>query len=357
MHILYLGSKKGNSLLRARALERLGHTVHHFDPDPFLPGGPKMTRIHYETGGLLAASGVAKALLAATKDVPRDMVYVDGGRWIGPKLVRELKKRTPVLDYTVDDAYGSRDRLSWLLFRKATPEYDVIGVKRKENLVEGKALGGKKMVFVHSTADELAHRPRSLTAEEAAKWTNDVVFIGTGLDRRGGFITDLIRLGVPLSVYGNKWESQKEWPQIQPNWKGAGTKTESDYSAAIIGAKVSLGLLSKGNRDLHTRRSVEIPACAGVFCGERTSEHLEMYVENEEAVFWDTAEECAEACNRLMKAPEFRAKIARQGHERCLRNGYYNENFCVKLLTELMPSAGPDVIQPGKKPGELIVVR
>ena len=59
-----------------------------------------------------------------------------------------------------------------------------------------------------------------------------------------------------------------------------------DYLKAIQLAKVSLGLLSKGNRDLHTTRTFEIPYCGGLLCAERTSEHLQLYQEDVEAVYW-----------------------------------------------------------------------
>lgn len=336
MHILFLGVDNGNCKLRAQALVRIGHTITQIDPGLFMPTNKLARRLHRETGNLLVSKRIAAAVLHAARDVKFDAVWVDGGRFVGPELVRELGKKAPVSVFNVDDAYGYRDRLVWLLFRRATPEYDWMFVRRKENITEAKALGAKNVEFTFLTADEIAHRPRELTADEIARWSSDVVFVGTGMDRRGAFITDLLKRNVPLTLYGNNWETQREWPEVKLYWKGIGTTTAAEYSAAILAAKVNLGLLSKGNRDLHTRRSIEIPALGGVFCAERTSEHLELYVENEEAVFWSTSEECADACLRLLGDEQFRKKIARQGHERCLRNGHYNEPFCRHVLSRLM---------------------
>ena len=39
-----------------------------------------------------------------------------------------------------------------------------------------------------------------------------------------------------------------------------------------------LGLLSKGNRDLQTTRSLENPYAGGPLCAQRTSERLALYV-------------------------------------------------------------------------------
>ncbi len=88
---------------------------------------------------------------------------------------------------------------------------------------------------------------------------------------------------------------------------------------------MNLGLLSKGNRDLHTTRSLEIPALGGLLCAERTSEHLHLYVEGEEALFWADAAECAAVCRDILEDEPRRLKIAAAGHARSIANGNHNE--------------------------------
>ena len=104
------------------------------------------------------------------------------------------------------------------------------------------------------------------------------------------------------------------------------------YVAAIRGAKVCLGLLSKGNRDLHTTRSMEIPYAGGVLCAERTTEHLALYREDEEAVFWTTAEECAEKCLGLLGDDQSRERIRLAGMARVRNNKVGNEDICRQIL-------------------------
>ena len=93
---------------------------------------------------------------------------------------------------------------------------------------------------------------------------------------------------------------QLDHQQLKPYFKGQTLKGK-DYISAIQGSKICLGLLSKGNRDLHTTRTFEIPFIGSLLCAERTSEHLELFDENLEAVFWNSAEECAEKCKELLK--------------------------------------------------------
>jgi spore maturation protein CgeB len=152
-----------------------------------------------------------------------------------------------------------------------------------------------------------------------------VTFIGTWMPERGPFIAKLIQLGVPLSLYGNRWERAAEWGTIRKVWRGPGIHNEDDYAKAIQCAKICLGLVSLGNRDLSTTRSFEVPHLGGLLCAQRTEEHCDLYKEDEEAVFWDSPEECAQKCRLLLNDHDLRKKIAERGRLRCLQNGTTNE--------------------------------
>ena len=336
MNILFLGGDSGTAAHRAGALRRLGHTVHQVDPDQMVPAGRLRARLHWETGGLLSEKTVAAQVLAALGDTGFDLTWVDNGRNVGPILVRELQRRHgPVVNYNVDDPYGRRDRFAWSLYKKAVPTYNLVVVVREENVAEADALGAKKVLRVYRSADEVAHAPRVLTDADHARWDSEVVFVGTHFPGRGPFMADLLRRGVPLTIYGNQWEKAREWPLLQKVWKGPGTTHDDDYAKAVQCAKVSLGLLSKGNRDLHTTRSLEVPSLEGLFCAERTPEHQFLYCEGEEAVFWSDADGCADACLRMLAEEGKRLEIARRGRERCLRNGTMNEQILIHVLSQL----------------------
>jgi len=83
---------------------------------------------------------------------------------------------------------------------------------------------------------------------------------------------------------------------------------------------------------------MEIPALGAVLCAERTSEHMSLYHDGVEAVFWTTAEECATACRSLLTDDARRESVARRGRERLQRNGHYNEQVLAAVLKEV---AGP----------------
>jgi spore maturation protein CgeB len=327
VRILFLGLEGGTTKQRANALRRLGHDVTHIEPEKFVPQG-LARKIHYNAGGLLIQNHVKRTILSQIGDQAFELVWVDRGRYIGPGLIKEFKRRNAfVANHSGDDPFSYRDRLSWSLFKLAVRQYDYLLVVREENVAEAKRFGVKRVERVWRAADEVAHRPREFTEEQLAPWLGDVVFVGTNMDRRGEFMKQLLDLKVPLSITGDRWQVSPQWPFLKDVWRGVSTKTDDDYAAAILGAKVSLGLLSGGNRDLHTMRSVEIPYMGGLFCAERTSEHDQLYVDGKEAIFWSTPEECAEKSMLLINDPGLRQEIARNGQARALANGLTNENL------------------------------
>jgi len=337
LRILYLGNRSGTSLHRANALSRLGHDVEIIDPDDNLPPSRLARKFHRESGSLFLGKAFDDRVLASMGDAKRDVLWVDHGRCVSPRVVRAASDkgmRTIVLN--VDDPFGYRDRLSWLLFRKSVKEYDLVVVVREPNLDEARKYGAKDVMKVWRSADEVAHRARAISPEEVAKLKTEVLFLGTWMVGRGKFIKDLVDKGVPVSIVGDRWQKAPEWSSIRSNWKCPGVYTDEEYAGYIQCADICIGLLSFQNRDLHTTRSAEIPAIGSLLCAERTVEHLEMYKDGEEAVFWDDADECAQRCKELLADPERRSAIAKAGHVRCIANGTMNEPIMASILERLV---------------------
>lgn len=340
LNILYLGYEYGTSRHRADALRRLGHEVKVIDPGSFLPQHPfikkVLNKLIYEIGPGWMESYIRHRLLASIKRKRFEVIWSDQCVFIGPKTVQTLKELGDwFLSYAVDDPFGPRDKKRFSLFRKSASHFDLMAVVRRPNVKEAYDWGVPKVVLVSRSADEIAHAPFvGLTEEEKNRWASEVAFIGTWMQERGPFISRLIKLGVPLTLYGDRWQKAPEWPVIKNIWRGSGLVGQG-YVKAIQSAKICLGLLSKGNRDRHTQRSAEIPYIGSVLCAERTEEHLAMYKENEEAVFWDTPEECAEKCFGLLNDEPMRKIMAAAGRERCIRNGTLNEPVLLKILDAL----------------------
>ena len=328
--ILYIGEETGTSLHRANALRRLGHQVKVIWPERIVGMNRLVDKWAWHTGGLFLEGLLRRRVMAL--DVDADLALVDSGALVGPSLVADLKKRFgTVINFNVDDPFGPRDGQRWRLYLKAVPVYDMLVVVRPENVDEAIAHGAKKVMHVFRAADEVAHSPGTVDDSARLRWSSEVSFIGTWMPERGPFFADLVAQGIPLSLYGDRWEQAREWRVLKAFRRGPAL-SGSDYRDAIKYSKICIGLVSKGNRDLHTQRSIEIPYIGSLLCAQRTSEHLAMYKEGEEAVFWEDSSECADVCRGLLADDARRARIALNGQRRAIRDGNLNEPLMERVL-------------------------
>lgn len=330
----------GTSLERSNALRRLGHEVTHIDPREFLPRTVWVERVTWKFGGSWFAPLINYGLSAHLSGRFFDLCHVDSGEWITASVIALLREHAPVVvNYNIDDPFGPRDGPRWRAYRGSAACYDLCVVMREQNVNEARARGVKNVMRVYMSADEVSHAPRDLSAQDRELWQSDVLFLGTWFPERGPFLLELIERGIPLTIRGPHWHKAPEWNRLKPYWRG-GALLGDDYARAIQCAKVNLGLLSKANRDLHTTRSLEIPSLGGLLCAQRTSEHLQMYLEDQEALFWDDPEECAAKCRSALENEAERRKIAAAGHARTQRNGHYNEVVMQEILSRTHACAG-----------------
>ncbi len=336
MRIAYIGPAWGTSLHRAHALERLGHDITLVDPWKWLAYPATRARLHFHTGYVGVDALVGGRLFSAVQSAQPELVWVNQGGFLGAKTIRNLRTLgVPIVNYANDNPFARENRRRFRNYRAALPYYDLVVVVFAAAVQAARQAGARRVMHTWISADEVAHRPREIPKEEAARYASEVAFVGTWMKaQRGPFMAELIRRGVPLSIWGERWQKSREWPMVRPHWRGPGVYDNNGYAAILQSAKICLGLVNKSSGNQHTDRSIQIPALGSLLCAERTPEHLELYREGEEAVFWENAEECAALCKELLADEPRRREIARCGHERALKNGQYNEVVMAKILDE-----------------------
>ena len=345
MNVLYIGHTDPNTTSRHRAdaLGRLGHSVIIEDPYAAMGGelrGRIRGAVHYRSGyRLLQPAGQrwVEGLLRKHAGWP-DVVWIDQIELLGRTAAMALRKfACPLILYAIDDPTGGRDGRRFDSLRAALPAYDLCVVVREENIAECTALGARNVLRVWRSYDEVQHAPFENVDNIPAEFRSDVAFVGTWMrgEGRDDFMLGLIERGIDVAIWGGSWHRSRHWSRLKDNWKGPFAYGR-DYVAAIQGAKVALGLLSKSNRDLHTTRSAEIPYAGGLLCAQRTDEHLSMYRESEEAVFWSDVDECAAICRELLADTPRRERIRQAGMARVRAAGYGNEAVCREILDRLI---------------------
>ncbi|MFZ5806616.1 MAG: CgeB family protein [Verrucomicrobiota bacterium] len=316
--VLYLGEdfEHSTSRQRACAFERLGWSVKHINPLAYIPKCLQIPALFNRIGQYSLPFFVEQGLLRDIENFQFDLVWVDGGHLISSSLLKKLAaKGMKLINFNHDDPFGGGEGNKWKVYLQSVPYYDVLVVVRDENVKEARVCGAKKVEFTHFSYDPIVHAPRDMTETEKAHWSFDVLFLGTWKKERGAFFKYLAQKEIPFVIYGDHWQKAPEFSFFKHAWKGKSLWGD-DYARAIQSSRVCLGLVSKTSRDVHTTRSLEIPAIGGLLCAERTSMHTTLYKENEEALFWDSCEECVEVCRKALNNPSWASEIALAGHRK-----------------------------------------
>jgi hypothetical protein len=172
-----------------------------------------------------------------------------------------------------------------------------------------------------------------LAPGEKEKYGGSIGFIGAWEKERADSILALVESGFTVRVWGSGWKNMTARPP--------GLMLENryllgdEYAKGMCAFDINLCFLRKINRDLQTTRSIEIPACGAFMAAERTAEHLALFVEGKEAVFFRSNDELIEKCRYYLDHPEERMRIAAAGRQRCLSAGYSNHDRMKAMLREI----------------------
>lgn len=316
---LYLGS---TTQQRMEALAGLGHTIHPIDIVPGPLAERRLTlgwRVQRRLFGDRDESRANERLLALPGEPAPDLIWIEKGLTIDAATLRELRARWPgarLLAYSPDDMFNARNQSrQW---REGLPLYDLHVTTKSFNVEELRQAGAQDVFYMDKGFSPEVHRPHDVTQELRERLGADVGFIGWPEGARERSMRFLAGHGVPVRVWG-PWPRWKSAPRLlvegRPVW-------DTEYAQAISATRINLGFLRRVNRDQHTTRSVEIPACGGFLLAERTEEHLGLFEEGVEAEFFGTDRELLDKCRYYLAHEDERARIAVAGWRRCVEDGY-----------------------------------
>eukprot|EP01089_Gocevia_fonbrunei_P000297 TRINITY_DN10309_c0_g1_i1.p2 TRINITY_DN10309_c0_g1~~TRINITY_DN10309_c0_g1_i1.p2 ORF type:complete len:346 (+),score=44.84 TRINITY_DN10309_c0_g1_i1:907-1944(+) len=342
MKILSIGwfrSVSSTSLHRHWALEKNANHVEGVESGPKTMSLRNRLSYHLFQMGIpirlqdqTRANHKIKGLIAKNK---YDLVWIDKGVTINKSTLKYIKQKSPettIVSYSPDNMALRHNQSQNYL--ESVPYYDYVFTNKSYILNDMKKLGAKNIQFIHNMYEESFHYPRKLTAQDLKRLGGEVGFVGSWEKERCDSILFLAKNGVPVKVLGDgKW---KEYKGVYPNLTVLPSVFNEDYSKALGAFKVSLCFLRKKNFDQQTTRTMEIPACGGFMMAERTQEHLDLFEEGKEAVYFSSNEELLELCRYYLAHEEKRKSIAEAGLKRCEISGYSNEKTIKKMLNVVL---------------------
>ncbi len=272
-------------------------------------------------------------LVRTTRRLSPDLVLVIKGPALHPMTVDAMRAPGRLLvAYHPDDLRNPLNTTPRM--RACLTRWDALFTPRHFALAELCDMGVRHVEHLPFGYDpHLSHPPqRPLGADDPLR--TRLSFVGAWAPERQELLEALVARGVPVKVFGARWEAVARTSTLRPQIENR-PLTGEVLRQAFHGSAANLSLLRKANRDLHQMRTFEVPACGGLLLAERTEDHLRWFDEGREALFFETADECAEAGLKLLREPAWARAIAEAGRGRTLADGHSYAHRAEELLARL----------------------
>ena len=292
-------------------------------------------RMRWKLGYPLDTVNLNQLLSKSAQEFSPDLIWIEKVLTLHPSTYQQLRQLLPkakIVFYSEDDIFMRHNRSIYL--QQSLHLFDLVFTTKPRNLEELPRLGAKKVSCIYQAYDRNLHRPIKLTSEDQSKWGADVSFVGTFERDRAEKMLYLAEQGILVRVWGSNWQ---RWRKQHPNLRIEKRPVyNDDFIKVICSSKINLNFLRKANRDHHTSRSLEIPACQAFMLAERTDEHLQLFQEGKEAEFFDSKEELLSKVQFYLKDDDERNAIARAGRQRCLDSDYSHHDRLKVMLGEIL---------------------
>ncbi|MDC1495481.1 glycosyltransferase, partial [Amylibacter sp.] len=193
-------------------------------------------------------------------------------------------------------------------------------------------MGAQRVKFLWQAYCATTHRPLDLPSSVAP---SDVTFIGSAEEQRYEVLRYLANNGIALSVFGSGWDKKRYQRHSHLLEINKFDLIGLEYAEKIYNSKINLCFLRKMNNDLHTSRSIEIPACGGFMLAEKTNEHEDLFTDKLEAVYFDNKEDLLGKIIYYLENRKVRERIAGNGFLRTRQSDYSYDAMVNNILKEL----------------------
>lgn len=261
---------------------------------------------------------ISRALVKSVRSYNPDLVLVVSGRLINANCLDEIKVLThaAIFHFYNEDFFNRLNTTETL--RTAALHYDHFFTTKSFNVPEMAAMAIDRVSYIPHGYRPNCHYPVAINANERQKFGSDLAFVGTWEAERA--ITLAQMTDFDLRIWGGQWQ------KAQGRFPNGVVQHETVYcealSRVINASKINLAFLRKANRDQHTSRTFEIPACGGFQLSERTAEILEFFDEGKEIECFSSLEELREKAGYYLEHEAYRKNMAYAGFERVQRSKY-----------------------------------
>jgi len=323
LRILFVGDDLwwSNSGSYLRGFRKLGHDVAFVDQ--FSNSRSLLVRLGRKLDKRTFTRTINQDLWQTFIRFKPHLIFVWNGHYVSPTVLSRIRDTggTLIFEYCTEDPLNPNAISPFFL--QGIPLYDCLFTIKAFNVKDFQSAGAQQVEYVPAWFDPDIHYPVRVAQAEQALYGSDVVFVGTWFRDRARKLEELLESRFPysLAIWGNRWEHSGSRSPLRKHVKYRAVLGE-EMSKVISASKIALGFLNAENRDQHTGRTFEIPACGGFILAERTDDHLKLFEEGKEAEYFDNVVELREKVDYYLRHNDERQRIAQAGHHRALESGY-----------------------------------
>jgi len=263
------------------------------------------------------------------------LIWIEWPRTFRPGAIEALRKLADspvIISFQDDNPFGDRqtDRWQWKAYFRSIPEFDLHLIKRPEDARHLADFGATHTrLWEHGVYTPLYH-------PSPAEKRYPASFVGTCMDDRVQFFETLLMAGLPVHVFGTRWETRSTLPARFPHLFHGPVFGEA-YADVLRTSDIALGLVSHSNMDEWTMRTYEVPACGTALLAERTPTHQRWFEENRDAIFFSGVEECVSRIQWALEHSDARIEIASNGAQKACQPDWRLDTRMAVLLKSLFP--------------------
>jgi spore maturation protein CgeB len=326
------------------SLKDMGYEVTYFLPDHLLTGYTKIFwKIIKKINNGIIEFHRKKHIVSLLNEISQnkfDVLFVLKGLLISKFDIEKIKK---LGIYTIlinhDDVFSAFKNSRSKIQFECLPYYDQVYVTKEINYHE-LLQNIKSVKFIPFSFYPKIHSVPDYDLDDKNKWGYDLLFVGSCYESRKNVLEYLVKnlpSNIRIGIFGNGWNKVSKFSLLKKHITNK-VLNYDEMRKAFYYSKISIGFLCKENRDDHTQRTFEIPACGGLLLAERTIRHENFYPENESAVFFDidNYSDALSKINILLKDNNMIEKIKSNGSQRILElNATYEDRL--KEILNLLP--------------------
>lgn len=331
MKILYVGQYKygSTSKMRGEYLKKilLPEEFKSIDIDIPINSTPKIIRSigwRYKFGPLIKnVNDFINRSITPTDFF--DLSWIDKGVFIYPETIQSIRKiSSKLIHFTPDPAFFYHKSN---LFYDSIPLYDHCVTTKSFEIPDYKSKHSRSTIFCTQGYDPEIHKSYNKFEEKKG-----IVFIGHKEPDREFVISKLIEMGFLVKLAGIKWEGVVNRYKNKSNLEYYGKGVFGhNYARLISGSLIGLGFLSKIIPELHTTRTLEIPACGTALITENNQE-TSLIFSNNEALFFNNPDEITRIIPEVLADITLLREITQKGETK-VRTGSYNyESILLDIL-------------------------